>query len=99
MKYNEFKNHLNISGLSVSEFAYLIRANPKSITNLARKDKEEEEEEEDVPKHLSVIATLMAQMSMHGLDFKGPLKELSIHHQKCRIKGKFGGDKQGVFKL
>ncbi|NOR55168.1 MAG: XRE family transcriptional regulator [Sulfurovum sp.] len=94
MKYNEFKNYLNKSGLSINEFAYLIKANPKSITNLACKDKEY-----DVPKHLSVIATLMAEMSMHGIDFKGPLEELSIHHQKCRIKGKFGGDKQGVLEL
>jgi hypothetical protein len=94
MKYNEFKHCVNIAGLSLIEFADLIKANPKSITNIASKN-----HEDSVPKHLSIIAVLMAKMAEGGIDFKEPIEQLSIQHQKYRIKGKFGGDKQGVLEL
>jgi hypothetical protein len=41
----------------------------------------------------------MAKMTEGGIDFKEPIAQLSIQHQKCRVKGKFGGDKQGVLEL
>lgn len=94
MKYLEFKKHVQMAGLSMSEFAELIKANPKSITNLAHNN-----HEQSIPKHLSIIAALMVKMTEHGIDFKQPIEQLNIGHQKSRIKGKFGGDKQGVFDL
>jgi len=94
MKYLELKKRIQMAGLSVNEFAELIKTNPKSITNLANKNNEH-----NVPKHLSIIATLMVKMTENGIDFKKPIEQLDIEHQKFRVKGKFGGDKQEVFEL
>lgn len=47
MTYDEFKRQLGKAGLTAREFAYLIRLNPNSITNYARKG--------NVSSHLAII--------------------------------------------
>jgi hypothetical protein len=66
MTYTEFKRQLGKAGLTVRAFAALLGQTPNSITNYASKG--------DVPKHLAIIATLMAEMADAGLGFQSLLR-------------------------
>ena len=66
MTYTEFKRQLGKAGLTVRAFAALMGQTPNSITNYASKG--------EVPTHLAIIATLMAEMVDAGIDFRLALR-------------------------
>ena len=89
MRYEEFQRHVGKAGLSLTEFAKLIRMNRVSLSNLSRR--------EEVPSHLAVIASLLGEMAEHGLDFRATLERLEISPKKARggaSPRRFGGTKQ-----
>jgi hypothetical protein len=88
MKYDEFQRHVGKAGLTIKEFAQLIRMNRVTISNLAKKG--------EVPAHLAIIACLMGEMADRGLDFRRALESLDITPRKARgaaAEGRFGGDR------
>ncbi|MFA7242329.1 MAG: hypothetical protein WC091_19630 [Sulfuricellaceae bacterium] len=90
MTYDEFRRQLGKAGLSVKSFAGLIKQNPNSITNYAAQG--------EIPPHLAIIATLMADMADHELDFRASLSRIHFEAAKPRgsaVKGQFGGSRQG----
>lgn len=94
MTYEEFQRQLGKAGLSIREFAELLEMNRNSITNCATRG--------GVPTHLAVIATLMAEMAEHRLDFKSAISRMEIAPKKPRgaaAKGKFGGSPQAPLNL
>lgn len=89
MMYEEFLRQLGKAGLTVKEFAQLVRMNRVSISNNAKNGK--------VPSHLAVIACLMGEMAEHGLDFRDALSRIDIEPKKAKgaaARGRFGGDRQ-----
>lgn len=91
MNYDEFQRHIGKAGLTLKEFAQLIRVNRVSISNLSKKG--------EVPSHLAVIACLMGEMADRGIDFRSALQGLDITPRKARgaaATGRFGGDRQTV---
>jgi hypothetical protein len=89
MIYDEFQRQVGKAGLTLKEFASLLRMNRTSLSNLAKKH--------EVPAHLAVIATLMGEMADNGIDFRRALSRIDITPKKPRgggAKGKFGGVKQ-----
>ena len=89
MNYEEFQRHIGKAGLTLKEFAALIRMNRISLSNLAKKD--------EVPSHLAVIAALLGEMKDKGVEFRDVLARIEIAPKKARGAGKsgrFGGDKQ-----
>lgn len=89
MTYDEFLRHVGKAGLTLKEFAGLVRMNRVSLSNLAKKG--------EVPSHLAVIAALMGEMKDKGVDFGPVLSRIDIVKKKARgggAAGRFGGDKQ-----
>ena len=70
MTYTEFKRQLGKAGLTVRAFAALLGQTPNSITNYASKG--------EVPTHLAIIATLMAEMADAGMDFRDVLRRAGL---------------------
>lgn len=94
MTYEEFQRQLGKAALNVREFAELLEMNRNSITNCSKRG--------EVPTHLAVIATLMAEMAEHGLDFKIAISRVEIAAKKPRgaaAKGRFGGSPQEPLNL
>lgn len=88
MTYDEFRRQLGKAGLTVKEFAGLIKQNPNSITNHAKQG--------FVPTHLAIIAALMGDMAEFGMDYRGTLCKLQLDANRPRgkaTKGLFGGRK------
>ena len=81
MKYDEFKRNIGKAGLTIKEFAELIKTNTNSITNLATKD--------TVPKHLVIIAVLLGEMVDKGVEYKYLFEKMNIEPQKSRHDGAF----------
>ncbi len=89
MTYDEFQRQLGKAGLTIKEFASLVRMNKNSITNCASKG--------EVPAHLAVIALLMAELTENRIDFRNRLLNIAISPKKPRgsaQKGRFGGQKE-----
>lgn len=89
MTYEEFRRQIGKAGLTVKEFAELIKQTPNSITNHAA--------EGEVPSHLAIIAALMGDMAEAGVDFRATLSRIEYEPSKPRggaTKGRFGGSKQ-----
>lgn len=89
MTYDEFQRHIGKAGLTLKEFAGLIRMNRISISNLAKKG--------EVPSHLAVMACLMGEMADHRVDFRAALSRIDIEPRKPRgaaAAGRFGGSRQ-----
>ena len=89
MKYDEFLRQLGKAGLSIREFADLLRMNPNSVSNYAPTG--------EVPDHLATIAALMGEMGEHRLDFRKVLGRIELRSKKPRGSagpGRFGGDRQ-----
>lgn len=82
MTYDKFSQLLKLTGLNVREFATVLKLNPNSVTNYASKKR--------VPKHLAVIAVLMADMRIadRNVDFRSKLSKISIKPYKPRGVGK-----------
>lgn len=94
MNYKEFRRQLGKAGLTIKEFAELIKQTPNSITNHAA--------EGEVPSHLAIIAALMGAMADASVDFRATLNQIEYEPSKPRggaTKGKFGGSKQGDLPL
>lgn len=60
MRYDEFKKCLKVAGISVKELAEVLDMQPNSITNYRARG--------SVPRHLGVIASLLAVLATHGID-------------------------------
>lgn len=89
MTYEEFRRQVGKAGLTVKDFAGLIKQTPNSITNHAT--------EGEVPSHLAIIAALMGDMAEAGVDFRATLGRIEYEPSKPRggaTKGRFGGSKQ-----
>ena len=89
MTYEDFLAELGKAGLSVRAFAELIGMNPNSVSNYASSG--------EVPRHLAVIAALLAEMNVRGFEFQSAVERVSANRKKPRGRGKpgrFGGDKQ-----
>jgi len=89
MTYDEFSRQVGKAGLTIREFADLIKMNRVSLSNCARRG--------EVPSHLAVIATLLGEMAERKIDYRPLLSSVEIKRKKPRgagVGGKFGGDKQ-----
>ena len=94
MSYDDFIAELNKAGLSVRRFAELMKMQPNSISNYKKRG--------DVPDHLAVISSLVAELSAHDIDFESIFARLDPSRKKPRgasRRGKFGGDPQGMLEL
>lgn len=68
--------------------------NPNSISNYAQAV--------ELPGHLALIAVLIAEMSVHGLDYRGVITKVKVTPKKPRGRaqsGHFGGDPQVLLDL
>jgi hypothetical protein len=74
VEYDEFKRRLGKAGLSLKEFAGLVRVTETSVSNYASRGA--------VPCHFAVAVTLMAEMADRGLDFRDPLKSLNVEPRR-----------------
>jgi len=88
MNYDEFQRQLGKAGLTIREFAALIKMNSNSVTNYAKSA--------DVPSHLAVIAVLLGEMAENKIDFRSVLSKIDIEPKKPRGRGtgRFGLIKQ-----
>jgi hypothetical protein len=89
MTYEDFLAELGKAGLSVRAFANLISMKPNSVSNYASAG--------EVPRHLAIIAVLLAEMNVKGVDFPPVVERLGSTRKKPRGRsrpGHFGGDKQ-----
>jgi len=89
MNYDEFQRQLGKAGLTIREFAALIKMNRNSVTNYAKSG--------EVPSHLAVIAALLGEMAERKIDFRAALSKIEIEPKKPRgggNTGRFGGIKQ-----
>jgi hypothetical protein len=62
MQYTEFQQVLDEAGLSLREFALLLKLNPNSVTNYKKRG--------TVPSHLGVIAYLVRELAHRDLDYR-----------------------------
>ncbi|UGV32144.1 XRE family transcriptional regulator [Halopseudomonas aestusnigri] len=89
MTYDEFQRQIGKAGLTIREFADLVKMHRNSVTNYARLG--------EVPSHLAVIAALLGAMADNKVDFRSVLDTIEIESKKPRggaAKGRFGGSKQ-----
>ena len=77
MNYEEFKRNVGKSGLSLREFALLIKASPNSITNLAKK-------EDKIPKNLAIISALLGELVDKGISYEPLFEKMDLEKQKPR---------------
>jgi len=92
--YDDFIIELNKAGLNVRRFAELMSMQPNSVSNNKKKG--------DVPVHLAVIASLLAEMVSRDVDYAPIFERLEPGRKKPRgaaKAGKFAGDPQGVLEL
>lgn len=92
MTYQEFQRHIGKAGLTLREFAELIRMNRVSISNLSKKG--------EVPSHLAVIACLLGEMAERKIEFRPLIAGIGLEPKRARgaaAEGRFGGDPQGDF--
>lgn len=57
MTYDDFKRSLKRARISIKDFAEILDMNPTSITNYKAKGR--------IPRHLSVVAVLLAALREH----------------------------------
>jgi hypothetical protein len=94
MSYDDFIIELAKAGLSIRRFASLLGMRPNSISNNKQKG--------DVPTHLAVIASLLAEMASHKIAFDPVFERLQPSRKRPRgaaRSGKFAGDPQGLLEL
>lgn len=92
--YDDFITELNKAGLTVRRFAELMSMQPNSISNNKKKG--------DVPVHLAVIASLLAEMARRDIDYAPIFERIEPGRKKPRgaaKAGKFAGDRQGALEL
>lgn len=89
MTYEEFRRQLGKAGLTLKQFAGLVKLNRNSVTNYAAHG--------EVPSHWAIVAVLMGEMAERKIDFKNILEKIDISPKKVRgsaAQGKFGGAMQ-----
>lgn len=94
MTYDEFQRQIGKAGLTIREFADLVKMHRNSVTNYAKLG--------EVPSHLAVIAALLGAMADKKVDFRSILDSIEIEPKKPRggaAKGRFGGSKQTDFPM
>jgi len=94
MTYDDFIAELSKSGLSVRAFADLVCMHPNSISNNAQRG--------EVPAHLAIIATLVAELNLRDVAYEPIIKRLNLNKKKARggaAPGVFGGDRQRQLEL
>lgn len=94
MTYDEFQRQIGKAGLTIREFADLIKMHRNSVTNYASLG--------EVPSHLAVIATLLGALADKKVDFRSILDSIEIEPKKPRGsagKGRFGGSKQAALPI
>lgn len=91
MNYSEFLRQLGKAGLTISDFAEIVKMNRVSISNYSKKS--------EIPSHLAVIAILLGEMAERKINYREILSQISILPKKPRGAGlgKFGGSKQVDF--
>jgi hypothetical protein len=93
MRYEDFVSELGKGGLNVRAFAELVGMNRNSVSNYSHGD---------VPGHLAIIATLIAEMNVQGIDYRRVIEKLKLSPKLPRggaRPGKFGGDRQEELNL
>ncbi len=80
MEYEELVRNIGKAGLTVKEFAELLKAKPNSITNLKSKGK--------VPKNLAIIAVLLGELVDKKVPYQHLFNDLEIEEQKARRDSK-----------
>lgn len=89
MTYDEFQRQVGKAGLTIREFAELVKMNRISLSNCSKRG--------EVPSHLAVIAALLGEMAERRIDFRDVLSRIDISPKKPRGAGRpgtFGGSKQ-----
>jgi len=76
MDYVEFHRRLGKAGLTIREFASLLKMNPNSIVNYGNRGV--------VPSHLAVIAALLAELGDRGIEFRTLIDSLDLHTKQPR---------------
>ncbi len=92
MTYEEFQRHIGKAGLTIRQFAELVKMNRISLSNYGKKG--------EVPSHLAVIAALLGEMAEREIAYREVLSKINIASKKPRGAGmgKFGGNKEkGLF--
>lgn len=82
MTYDEFLDEIDAAELTVKEFAHLIKRTPNAITNYASKG--------EVPAHLAIIATLIAEMHFRKIDYRSVIADIEFHGMTPRKGGAKG---------
>lgn len=82
MNYTEFKRHIGKAGLSINEFAALIKVKPSSVSNYAKKTA--------IPEKYAVIAVLLGDAADRGINFRDLFARFNIDglekaHSKLRV--------------
>ena len=91
MTYDRFLDELNKAGLSVKRFADLVGMQPNSVSNNRKRG--------EVPIHLALIASLLAEMSARQIDYEPVIARVQPIKKRPRgaaIAGRFAGDKQAT---
>lgn len=94
MTYGDFLAELGKAQLTVKAFADLISMNRNSVSNYAASG--------EVPKHLALIAALLAEMSIQKLPYSHVVARADIAPKRSRgaaKRGRFGGNKQAQLEL
>lgn len=94
MTYEQFLRELGKAGLSVREFADLVKMNKNSISNYSCRG--------EIPEHLAIIAALLGEMREHSINFYSVFDRIDIEPKKPRgnaKQGRFGGDRQAELSL
>jgi hypothetical protein len=94
LTYDDFITELNKAGLTVRRFAELMGMRPNSVSNNKKTG--------EIPMHLAVIASLLAELSSRSIDYSPIFERLEPARKKPRGAagpGKFAGDPQGVLEL
>jgi hypothetical protein len=94
MSYDDFIIELAKAGLSIRRFASLLGMQPNSISNNKQKG--------DVPAHLAVIASLLAEMASQQIAFEQVFERLQLSRKRPRgaaRSGKFAGNPQRLLEL
>jgi len=94
VNYEEFLRHVRKAGLTLRDFADLLRMNRISLSNYAKHP--------EVPSHLAIIAVLLGECAEHGVDYRSLLLKLDITAKRPRgaARGnRFGGDPQRSLSL
>jgi lambda repressor-like predicted transcriptional regulator len=93
MHYADFVSELGKGGLNVRAFAKLVGMNRNSVSNYAHGE---------VPGHLAIIAALIAEMNVRGIDYRVVIEKINVSPKLPRGRsrpGKFGGDMQEELNL